>query len=173
MNKVLAVGILCCLGATVVSIISTSIPPWLYLEETIYGQTITVYAGLWKTCVKSDSTANPYVCANLENVPDWWKSVQALMILGILFLALSTFLGCLYCKDDSKQSLLHGAMFTSVLGGIVLIVAVIVFGVKENKSSSQFQFHACFYLALVSGADAIVAAALMAISKRRGGYISI
>ncbi|XP_045171554.1 claudin-1-like [Mercenaria mercenaria] len=172
MNKVLAVGILCCLGATVVSIISTAIPYWLHHEEKAGGQSITLYLGLWKTCVKySVSTTKGSTCVNIENAPDWWKSVQALMILGILFLALSTFLGCLYCKDDSKQSLLHGAMFTAVLGGIALIIAVIVFGVKEKEISSQF--HACFYLALMSGADAIVAAALMAISKRRGGYSSI
>ncbi|XP_053374813.1 uncharacterized protein LOC128547114 [Mercenaria mercenaria] len=171
MNKVLVVGILLCLVATIVSITSTAIPYWLYQERIVFNKTFTHYIGLWKRCAKyPDSFPKASGCVKLEYVQDWWKSVQALMNLGILFLALSTFLGCLYCKDDSRQSLLHGAMLTAVLGGIALIVAVIVFGVKGRDQRAYF--HACFYLALVSGADGFVAAALLAISKRRGGYSS-
>lgn len=164
MRALFVVGFLLCAIAAVASIVSTAIPYWLYKGSSQASE----YQGLWRGCIE---VASVKTCSNNENVPDWWKATQAMMILGILFLALSFFLGCVQCKNESSQ-IFQGSVFTSVLGGVVLIIAVIIFGVKEKEVKSDFS--AGFYLALVAGVLAIISAILMAVSKRgASGYSSI
>ncbi|XP_045171368.1 uncharacterized protein LOC123533677 [Mercenaria mercenaria] len=172
MSKLLVVGILACLSATIISIISTAIPYWEYLHGSFLGQEGTLNIGLWRTCIKyKTSIVSGSACSDTQNDEDWWKAVQSLMILGNVFLALSTLLGCLYYKN-STQSFIQGTVFTALLGGVVLITAVIVFGVEEKEHKSSFS--ASFILAIVSGVLAFIAGGLVGISKRgHPGYSSI
>ncbi|XP_053375565.1 uncharacterized protein LOC128547307 [Mercenaria mercenaria] len=133
MSKVLIVGILACLSATIIGIISTAIPYWEYLHGSFLGQEGTLNIGLWRTCIKYKTiVASRSACADTQIDKDWWKAVQSLMLLGNGVLALSTLLGCLYYKTNA-QSYVQGTVFTALLGGIMLITAVIVFEWRKRS----------------------------------------
>lgn len=172
MSKLLVCGVLMCLFAAILSIISTAIPYWLHVHGSFMGQEGAVDIGLWQTCVKyKTSLASGTKCGDTGIETSWWKAVKALMIIGNACLTFSTILGLLYCKFNTQNSA-QGTIFMALFGGIVLTIAVIVFGSETKEDSSSFSV--CFILAIVSAVLALLSAALVGKAKRGPtGYSSI
>lgn len=141
--------------------IGTGIPYWIRKVDS--------NIGLWQICskVSSDNGAE-YVCSSREGKDaDWLISVKVLTISGSIFLALSVFFIGLFSKENASPVLIRCAIFMSALGGLALIAAVVVFGVENQDFRADF--HASFYLTLISGADGLLASLLMLILIRVPG----
>ncbi|XP_060584362.1 uncharacterized protein LOC132740439 [Ruditapes philippinarum] len=177
MNKFLVAGLVVCVLATIVCILSTSIPYWLYGHSKSYGIETSVASGLWQVCVRSKiQSSTETSCFKNSDLASWMKAVRAMMILGILFMAMSAAIACLYLvKFYTNNHVYICTVFTAALGGVFVIVGFVVYASEFNKENqTAVHLSGAFYLAVLSAVLAFVAASLFVISRRSaGGYNTI
>lgn len=182
MNKFLVAGLVVCVLATIVCILSTSIPYWLYGHSKSYGIETSVASGLWQVCVRSKiQSSTETSCFEYSDfakaiIPSWLKAVRAMMILGILFMAMSAAIACLYLvKFYTNNHVYICTVFTAALGGVFVIVGFVVYASEFHKENqTAVHLSGAFYLAVLSAVLAFVAASLFVISRRSaGGYNTI
>ncbi|KAL4223604.1 hypothetical protein ACF0H5_017073 [Mactra antiquata] len=166
MNSQLLIGIGILGFALLLDIISTAIPYWWVMS---LGDAVSSSIGLFQIC---DHAEGLTACVTMTVETDWWRAVQALMILSILALGAAVGLALLFCfvmKDKGQFGL-----FSAVLGAAgagFAVLGVIIFAAKASDYSKASDYypigglHAGFGLAIVSAIFAIVGSVMIVISR--------
>lgn len=169
MNKLLLVSIVLIGLSLVFAIVATAIPFWWRVSADGWDESINF--GLFQVC---RYTRSDEVCASYEQVSDWLRAVQAMMIMSILALGASLGLSVMFAfivKDKTILALC--AAFLSMAGGFMGLLGVIIYGAKMSDSDDIFHIlsvpkgglHAGFGLAVVSVVLALIAPVLVFISR--------
>lgn len=170
MKASLLVGIVLSGVAATLGFVSTAIPYW----RTLTVNSNSTHAGLWQLCT-SDLT--PTTCTEFEvkHSSHWFRTCEALAIIGILCLALATVLAVCYAKNEPKTRYLAFAALNNIIGGVFFIVAVIIYAVyiKRLPAIEDSVWSVGFYLALLASVAAFLATFAMFYSKKSAGYTSI
>ncbi|KAL4223606.1 hypothetical protein ACF0H5_017075 [Mactra antiquata] len=160
MNSQLLIGIGILGFALLLDIIGTAIPYWWVINIRDAGSSSI---GLFQICGHAEGQT---ACVTVTVETDWWRAVQALMILSILALGAAVGLALLFCfvmKDKVQLGLFSGLLGAAGAGFAVL--GVIIFAAKASDSFPIGGLHAGFGLAIVSAIFAIVGSVMMVISR--------
>lgn len=169
MNIGILLGILLSGFATIVGVISTAIPYWLYMSE----QGAKFYSGLWESCVDYYS-AKTCVEVDIENTADWFRAVEALVVIGVVLFGLSCLMALCYARAGYQSQLLNFGALGSFTGAIAFTIALIIFGAKADESDILGRhFHAGFYLGIVAAVLGFLACGACLRAKRAEGYSSL
>ncbi|XP_034023555.1 epithelial membrane protein 3-like [Thalassophryne amazonica] len=119
---------------------------WLWADSEI--------TDLWYNCFH-DNTTNTWLCAATDE-NDWLQSVQALMILSVVFASISflVFLGQLFIM--SKGGLFYFTGLCQTFAGFTTFAACLIFTfhkkeiLDDSRDLSKGRFGFCFILAWLS-----------------------
>ncbi|KAL7837746.1 hypothetical protein SRHO_G00274570 [Serrasalmus rhombeus] len=108
---------------------------------------------LWHKCMYDNNTET-WLCASV-NENEWLQSVQALMVLSVVFSSMSflVFLGQLFTM--SRGGLFYFTGFCQILAGLAAFAAVLIYTFQRelilqfSKELSKGRFGYCFILAWV------------------------
>lgn len=122
-------------------------------KEAFDGAGMSIGMGLWRFCVRinfgrmaqmAGAGLRPTdICktAQSEDLPDWWKAVQALGILSLITAVVGvatviySFIGD--SKGDRARLLPHFMAAICLLAGLLLLIAVMVYGTEFKEAMDQ------------------------------------
>ncbi|XP_053375563.1 uncharacterized protein LOC123534796 [Mercenaria mercenaria] len=147
----------------VTSSVSVAIPYWITADNTLYGETIHIYTGLWKSCGDIQGEIR---CISFTNVEDFVDATRALMITGIILFGINLLLAFRIAGEDTRITSANICILSLVVGGILLFVAMIVFGTNIDDPTGTISYGSAFYLPIPSAIFAFIAAGFVHRSKR-------
>lgn len=123
------------------------------LEKSWWVWTKSEITDLWHNCIYDNATET-WLCAT-TNESDWLQSVQALMVLSVVFSSLSflVFLGQLFTV--SRGGLFYFTGLCQAFAGFTDFAACLIFTfhrkeiLNDSRDLSEGQFGYCFILAWV------------------------
>ncbi|XP_045170625.2 uncharacterized protein LOC123533073 [Mercenaria mercenaria] len=161
-------SILAIICIIVTSSISVAIPYWITADYTLQqGETIHEYVGLWKACANAPGES---VCSSFTDVKDFVNATRGLIITGIILFGISLLFAFRIAGEDSRITSANMCIFSLVVGGILLFVAMIVFGTNIDDPKGTISYGSAFYLQIPSAVFAFIAACFVHRSKRSHGY---
>ncbi|XP_045172077.2 uncharacterized protein LOC123534090 [Mercenaria mercenaria] len=158
-------GLCASVFAFMLGLFSTILPYWTSVEL----DGVVYHGGLWRNCTVYTTR---FDCRNVKHVKEWFHVVQYLMAIGVLVQFLTMISGCIFHYGEYGRRVCVTFALSSLTGGLVIVSAVIVYGV-ENKVHAAI-FSAGFYIAIMSAVLSLLSAVLglLAGSKSRNGYIT-
>ncbi|KAK6170673.1 hypothetical protein SNE40_019007 [Patella caerulea] len=126
-----------------VCLTGTSSPSWFKIGHKTLG--------LWTDCEGPGEFQN---CGstNLSSKPGWFYAVLSLATIGAVCLIVANIVG--FFSSNRKIPAAFG-----VIGGLLLLISVVIYGVKQNESIGSLYW--AFYLAMIAGVLGFVGALLL------------
>ncbi|XP_071098321.1 uncharacterized protein [Haliotis cracherodii] len=138
-----------------------SVPDWVKLETAVG----PVNSGLWKVCGQEVMG-----CVYVSDQPDWFRAVQALETVGLVFEVVALFCVGWYMYRGTKRAAFSCAAtsFTSALSTIIGLIIFWARHIQEEDLNWGFAFE------VIGALNCICAGALFAYEgKARTGYVSL
>lgn len=111
--------------------------------------------GLWEACR----------CGKHGDVDDWFRAVQAMLIIGLIGLIIAFLLVCIYmCVHSlSKNKTLIALVIVCFLSVVFMVIGFIIYGSKRDG------LHWSFAVTVISSILCLVAGVLSVVQMRQSG----
>ncbi|XP_069510652.1 peripheral myelin protein 22 [Ambystoma mexicanum] len=139
--------------------VSTIVSKWLVND--------TFSADLWQNCSNADASL---ICQH-SSTNEWLQSVQAMMVLSIIFSVLALFIFFCQLFTLTKGGRFYLTGFFQILAGLCVMTGAAIFTVRhtewapENNTNASFGF--AYVLAWVAFPLAVISGVIYVILRKR------
>ncbi|KAL4223818.1 hypothetical protein ACF0H5_017283 [Mactra antiquata] len=135
----------------ILQLVAVATPHWSYAEVSNNPDFGTVDTGLWQACTcKSHTDCD---CNDINFTEDWFVATQALSVIGALALLVCMIITFVLLCTKQRRNVKISNIVILIIGGICILVALIIFGVKTDDAmdlNPAIKFDYSYILSIVA-----------------------